>query len=80
MRLILSNTGWINVKMPVGANPLWASSDFWHYGTMYVAAIEKGFSELRAGQIAEGLVNRRMYEGLVYEKSLECDIKKVING
>jgi len=79
MRLILSNKGWINVKLPVGANPFWSSSDFWYYGTVWVASIEKGFSENRSDQIAEALVNRRMYEHLVYEKSLEDDIKIVMN-
>ena len=74
-QLILSNTNtWISVAAPKGHDPCWNSSDVWRYSALWVMAKEKGFSEQRAEQVAEAIVNRRLYPGLVYQKDLENDI------
>jgi len=74
-RLILSKTNqWIQVAIPDGLDPLWLNGDIFHYAAMFVAAQEKGFSQSRAEQLAEALVNRRLYPGIVYHSDLEKDL------
>ena len=74
-RLILSKTNqWLQVAIPNGLDPLWLNSDIFHYAAMFVAAQEKGFSQSRAEQLAEALVNRRLYPGIVYHSDLEKDL------
>jgi hypothetical protein len=78
-RHILSNTNtWIPVTAPKGHDPSWNAADIWKYSTFWVAAKERGFSAQRAEQIAEAIVNRRIYPGLLYEKSLESDISVIM--
>ena len=78
MPLILSNTNtWVDVQLPVGHDPSWRASQKWMYAVRFQAAEEKGVSVVRAVQIAEAIVNRSLYPGLVYERSLEEDITKV---
>ena len=74
-RLILSNLNtWVPVVIPKGLDPLWMDSDTWHYAAMFVGSKEMGFSDRRSEQIAEALVNRRLYPDIVYEKGLEEDM------
>jgi len=75
IRLILSKTNqWLKVPIPNGLDPLWLNEDILHYAAMFVAAEEKGFSQTRAEQLAEALVNRRLYPGIVYHTDLEKDL------
>jgi len=77
-RLILSKTStWLHVPIPKGLDPLWLPSDVYHYAAMFVAAQEKGFSDKRSEQLAEALVNRRLYPGIVYQKELEGDLAQL---
>jgi hypothetical protein len=79
-RQILSNTNtWITVTPPKGHDPCWIAADFWKYSTFWVAAKERGFSAQRAEQIAEAIVNRGIYPGLLYEKGLESDILSLMD-
>jgi hypothetical protein len=76
IRLILSNTNsWVSVPIPNGLDPLWSESDILHYAAMFVGAQERGFSDARSEQLAEALVNRRLYPGIVYEKTLQSDLE-----
>ena len=78
MPLILSNTNtWVDVKVPIGHDPCWRASQKWMYALHFQAAVEKGFSHTRAAQIAEAIVSKSLYPGLVYERSLEEDISKL---
>ena len=79
IRLVLSNTNtWIPVKLPTGMDPLWFDSDYWYYATVWLSAVERGFTEKRAAQIAEAMTNRRLYE-VTYEDTLEKDISKILD-
>lgn len=79
IRLVLSKTNtWISVNLPTGMDPLWVDSDYWYYATTWVSAVERGFSEKRAKQIAEAMTNRRLYE-VTYEDTLEKDISMILD-
>lgn len=47
---------------------------------MFVGSKEMGFSDRRSEQIAEALVNRRLYPEIVYEKGLEEDMAAFSKG
>ena len=80
-RLILSKSNqWVQVPIPKGLDPLWLNEDIFHYAAMFVGAQEKGYSDKRSEQIAEALVNRRLYHGIVYHTDLEKDLTVLSNS
>jgi len=76
-RLIFSQNIWKNIKMPKGHDPSWNSADMWYYATLREAAEAKGFSSQRAEIIAEAAVSKRLYPGVMYDKTLEEEILSV---
>jgi hypothetical protein len=77
VRLVRSGETWIEVQLPAGLDPLWSDADRWVYAAAYAAAVARGFVEARAVVIAEAIVCKRLYEGTVYDKTLEQDISRV---
>jgi hypothetical protein len=76
MSIILSNTGqWVTVQPPKGHDPSWQASDLMRYATIFQSAVEKGFDISKAVLVAEAIVNRNLYPGLVYHDKLEQDIE-----
>lgn len=76
--LILSKDNqWISVTVPRGLDPLWMDSDVFYYSAMFVAAQERGFSEKKSGELAEALVNRRLYPGIVYHTITEKELSLI---
>ena len=76
-RLIFSQNIWKQINIPKGHDPSWNSADMWYYATLREAAEAKGFHAKRAEIIAEAAVFKRMYPGLMYDKTLEEDILKI---
>lgn len=77
--LIMSKDNtWISVPVPKGLDPLWMNGDIMYYSAMRVAAQERGYSEKRSGELAEALVNRRLYPGIVYHLALEEDLTDLL--
>ena len=77
--LIMSKDNtWISVPVPRGLDPLWMDSDVFYYSAMFVAAQERGFSDKKSGELAEALVNRRLYPGIVYHSALEEDLTDLL--
>ncbi len=72
--LVFSNNIWVSVPIPKGHDPSWTQADSYYYATSYTVAKEKGFSEKQAVILAEALVSKRLYPGLVYDKCLEQDL------
>ena len=44
----------------------------------YVSALQKGFHEEQAHVLAEAIVFKTIYEELMYDKSLESDLQKLM--
>jgi hypothetical protein len=76
-RVVRGPQGWTTVTLPVGLDPLWRDSDCWIYAAAYAAAVGRGVSPVRAIVLAEAIVCKRLYEGLVYDKALEEEISRV---
>ena len=76
-RVVRGAQGWLTVTLPVGLDPLWRDSDYWMYAAAYAAALRLGVSTARAIVLAEAIVCKRLYEGLVYDKALEEEISRV---
>jgi len=76
-RVVRGAQGWLTVTLPVGLDPLWRDSDYWMYAAAYAAALGRGVSTARAIVLAEAIVCKRLYEGLVYDKALEEEILRV---
>jgi hypothetical protein len=80
MSIILSSTGeWVTVQPPKAYDPSWQSQDMMRYAVVFQKAVEKGFSTKSAEVLAEAIVNRRLYPGLVYSSRLEQDILCLMN-
>ena len=77
VRLVRSGETWLEVTLPAGLDPLWSDADRWVYAAAYAAALARGFIEARAVIIAEAIVCKHLYEGTVYDKTLEEEIKRV---
>ena len=76
-RIVRSGNGWLEVALPAGLDPLWSAADRWVYAAAYAAALDRGFTESRAVVIAEAIVCKRLYEGTVYDKTLEQEIARI---
>jgi len=76
-RLVFRGAEWISVLIPKGIDPVWVEADLLYYATAWAAAQAAGFSEKRSEQLAEALVSKRLYPGLVYDSVLEGDLAKV---
>jgi hypothetical protein len=76
-RLIFSQNTWKHINIPKGHDPSWNSADMWYYASLREAAEARGFHAKRAEIIAEAVVFKRMYPGLMYDKTLEEDILKI---
>jgi hypothetical protein len=73
-RVVFSAGRWLQVKLPIGHDPAWTQADTWTYATAFAAAVQKGLTEKRAEQVAEAVVSKRLYPGLVYPRVLEGEI------
>ena len=76
-RLVFSQNMWKNIIIPKGCDPSWNSADLWYYATMLAAAEAKGFTPQRASVVAEAAVHKRLYPGLMYDKTLEEEIASI---
>lgn len=75
--VVFTNDMWVTVGIPKGHDPCWGTSDKYYYASSYTAAKALGFPEQRARVLAEALTSRRLYPGLVYEKSIEQDLRNL---
>jgi len=65
------------VVIPTHHDPCWTHADSWTYAAAYVSGILQGFTEERAGQVAEAIVYTKMYPGILFNRELEADCKLV---
>jgi len=72
--VVFAKNTWFHVPLPVGHDPSWLEADALYYGTVFLAAAER-FPTSRAVCIAEAAVSKRLYPGLVYDKSIEEDLR-----
>ena len=77
-RLVFLNDEWVSVAIPKGCDPTWVEADFFYYASCWALASSKGFPSHRSQQLAEALVSKRLYAGLVYEKTLEKDLNTLL--
>jgi hypothetical protein len=76
--LILSKDNqWLSITVPKGLDPLWMNGDIFYYSAMFVACQERGFSQKKSGELAEALVNRRLYPGIVYHTITESELSLI---
>ena len=78
-RVVFSAGRWLQVKLPVGHDPAWTQADTWTYAVAFAAGMQKGLTEKRAEQVAEAVVSKRLYPGLVFPRVLEEDILGLTN-
>jgi hypothetical protein len=76
-RLVLSEGQWISVSLPKGRDPSWTVADEYAFAAAYASAIRR-FGGARATNIAEAIVFRRLYPGIVFDKGLERDIQSIV--
>jgi len=74
--IVFSKNEWIEVILPKGFDPCWMPADKHYYATLFAAATDI-FNSKRAEVVAEAATAKRMYPELVYDSSLEADIKKL---
>jgi hypothetical protein len=70
-----SSMDWINVDIPEGHNMDWSSSECMYYGTLFTLASQNGFDRKRAVILAEAGVSKRLYPGILFNISIEDDLK-----
>ena len=76
-RLVLSQGQWVSVALPKGRDPTWTVAEEYAFAAAYSSAILK-FTEARAIIVAEAVVLRHIYPGLLFDKGLENDIQSII--
>ena len=72
-----SSMDWITVNIPEGHNMDWSSSECMYYGTLFTLASQNGFDRKRAVIIAEAGVSKRLYPGIIFDSSIEYDLKSL---
>jgi len=75
--LIFRGGHWISVSLPKGLDPKWTSKDSLYFASAWLSAKEKWGCEKKATSLAEAAVYKRLYEGLVYNKTLEHDLQQL---
>jgi hypothetical protein len=78
-RLVLSDGQWISVSLPKGRDPSWTVADEYAFAAAYASAIRSfGQAHAKATIVAEAIVFRRLYPGIVFDKGLERDIQSIV--
>lgn len=77
-RIVFSAGEWISVDLPVGRDPAWTPADSWVYAAAFAASQRAGHAAAKSSVIAEAIVNRRLYPGIIYDALLERDIKSIL--
>jgi hypothetical protein len=77
-RLVLSEGQWVSISLPKGRDPSWTVADEYAFAAAYASAIRGLKAHAKATNVAEAIVLRRLYPGLVFDKGLEQDIQSII--
>lgn len=77
-RLVLSEGQWVSISLPKGRDPSWTVADEYAFAAAYASAIRGLKAHAKATTVAEAIVLRRLYPGLVFDKGLEQDIQSII--
>jgi hypothetical protein len=84
-RLVLSEGQWISVSLPKGRDPSWTVADEYAFAAAYASAIRSfgqaeasASAHAKATNVAEAIVFRRLYPGIVFDKGLERDIQSIV--
>jgi len=65
------------IDFPKHTDPLWSYANQLQAGSAYASALSKGYSAEESEGLAIALVNKTVYKGLVYMKSLEQKLSKI---
>jgi len=76
-RLVLSQGEWISVPLPAGRDPTWTVDEEYIFVAAYASGLRK-FNKMRASNVAEACVLRRLYPGLKFDKTMEKDLQSII--
>jgi hypothetical protein len=68
---IFRNGAWIHYTVPVDMERHWNSSMKRQAASLYATAVSKGISPSQSAMLAECSVNKQLYPGLQYNKSIE---------
>lgn len=81
MTLVFSKGEWVDVTIPAGQEYVWSDSEKFYYAMTYCfAKNEKGMSEEKSVQLAEGAVMKRLYPGIVYPYSFEKELENLYHS
>jgi hypothetical protein len=78
-RVVFSAGEWVSVELPVGRDPAWTPADSWVYAAAFAASQRAGHAAAKSSVLAEAIVNRRLYPGIVYEATVEKEIKAILS-
>jgi hypothetical protein len=68
---VFRNNKWIQYKVPADLERYWSQSLKRQAGSLYATAVSKGLSPSQSAVLAECYVNKQLYPGLQYSKSIE---------
>jgi hypothetical protein len=81
MTLVFSKGEWVDVAIPAGQEYVWNNSEKLYYAMAYCFAKDvKGMSEEKAIQVAEGVVMKRLYPGIVYPQTFEKELQTLYHS
>jgi hypothetical protein len=73
---VFSNGRWISYSPP--SDVFWSRNWNLQAASLYAAALQKGYSEKEAAQLAEMYVSKQLYTGLQYSKRFEDQLKALL--
>jgi hypothetical protein len=69
---------WHTVELPKSRDVrVWSAACEFVFGLTWIAALKHGKDAWRAGQLAEAAVFKRLYPGVVFDRALEGDLRKI---
>ena len=77
MVLVFSRGKWLNIALPHIVDRMWTTEQTFVYATAVQQFVVRGFSEVRAAQLAEAYVYKQACPGLKYDRPLEEEIQSL---
>lgn len=70
---------WIHYPLPSTVNALWSQEHIFKAASLYATALSQGYSPDESAMLAEAYVNKLIFTGIQYNRSLESRLAQIMD-
>ena len=75
---VFRNGAWMDYPLPVSINPLWSQAHLFQAASFYATARSQGYNPSDSSVYAEAYINKSLYPGMEYNRSLEQTLQRIM--